>query len=143
MPVSKLTAQEKQAIIDKSPLTMPTNPTKAGWNDGQIKQRLAKMVTDETDSVLAALDKVIDNVNDTLGISVGNVVILTSLPVDLTDYEGLYILIKDGNNNIVNSYFVQSGVAIEARFGSTNNVIVSENQPTGQLSGDLWYDIDW
>ena len=139
--VSKLTLQEKQAIIDKSPLTMPTNPTKAGWNDAQVKQRLAKMVTDEEDSVLAALDKVVDNVNDTLSVSVGNVIILSALPAVLTPYEDMYILIKDINNNITQSYFVDNGVAIEARFGTSNNVIVSNNQPAGQLPGDLWYDI--
>lgn len=139
--VSKLTPQEKQAIIEKSPLNMPTNPTKAGWNDAQVKQRLAKMVTDEEDSVLAALDKIVDNVNDAVNVSVGNVVIFSELPAVLTPYEQMYILIKDINNNIVNSYFIDNGVAIEARFGTTNNIVVAENQPSGQLSGDLWYDI--
>lgn len=141
MPVSKLTTLEKQAIIEKSPLTLPTNPTKSGWSDAKIKERLAQMVTDETDSVLAALDKVVDNVNNVLDISIGNVVVLSSLPANLVPYEGKYILIKDINNNITNSYFIQSGVAIQARFGTTNNIIVSEDQPSGQLAGDLWYDI--
>ena len=139
--VLKLTPQEKQAIIDKSPIYMPTNPTKSGYTDAQIKQKLSGMVTDEQNSVLAALDKVVDNVNDTLSISVGNVVILSALPAVLTPYEDMYILIKDNNNNITNSYFIDNGIAIQARFGTTNNVIVSDGQPSGQLSGDLWYDI--
>jgi hypothetical protein len=139
--VSKLSPGEKQAIIEKSPLNMPTNPTKSGWSDAQVKQRLAKMVTDEQDSVLAALDKVVDNVNTTLSISVGNVVIFSALPVDLTPYEDMYILIKDANNNITNSYFVDNGIAVQARFGTANNIIVSNNEPPGQLTGDLWYDI--
>jgi hypothetical protein len=140
--INKLTQQEKQAIIDKSPLTMPTNPTKSGWTDIQIKQRFSKMVTDETDSVLSALDKVVENVNDILDISVGNVVVLTSIPADLTEYEGFYILIKDASNNIKESYFVQNGIAIAARFGAINNIVVSEEEPEDQLEGDIWYDID-
>jgi hypothetical protein len=138
--VPKLTPQEKQAIIDKSPIYMSTNPTKSGYTDAQIKQKLSGMVTDEQNSVLAALDKVVDNVNDILSISVGNVVVLTSLPLVLTPYNNMYILIKDVNNNIVDSYFIDNGVAIQARFG-TNNVIVAEEQPISQLAGDLWFDI--
>jgi hypothetical protein len=119
---------------------MSTNPTKSGYTDAQIKQKLSGMVTDEQNSVLAALDKVVDNVNDILSISVGNVVVLTSLPLVLTPYNNMYILIKDVNNNIVDSYFIDNGVAIQARFG-TNNVIVAEEQPISQLAGDLWFDI--
>lgn len=140
--VSKLTQAEKDAIIQKSPLTMPTNPTKSGWNDTKIKEKLAEFVVDEEDSVLAALDKIVDNVNTTLSISVGNVVILEALPEDLTPYESIYILIKNENNDIIQSYFVENGVAIQARFGTTNNIVVSDEQPTGQLAGDLWYDIE-
>lgn len=139
--VSKLTTAEKQAIIEKSPLTMPTNPTKAGWSDAQVKQRLAKMVTDEQDSVLAALDKLVDNVNDSISTVVGNVVIFPALPSDLTPYEQMFILIKDSNNNIVDSYFVENGVANKARFGAVTNFVVSDEEPTNQLIGDLWYDI--
>jgi hypothetical protein len=139
--VQKLTPEEKEAIIQKSPIYMPTNPTQSGYTDAQVKQKLSGMVTDEQNSVLAALDKVVDNVNTTLSISVGNVVIFSALPVDLTPYEDMYILIKDANNNITNSYFVDNGIAVQARFGTASNIIVSNNEPPGQLTGDLWYDI--
>jgi hypothetical protein len=74
--VNKLTSLEKQAIIDKSPLTMPTNPTKAGWNDGQVKQRLSKMVTDEEDSVLAILDTKLEEIDDAFTDSDGDITAL-------------------------------------------------------------------
>jgi len=140
--VSKLTEQEKQAIIDKSPLTMPTNPTKSGWSDAQIKQRLAQMVTDEQDSVIAALDKIVDNVNNVVNVAVGNVVIFTALPQDLSPYEQMYILIKDANNdNIINSFFIKNGVANQVKFGTGTEIYYDTSPPplNQTINGMVWF----
>lgn len=139
--VKKLTSQQKQEIINKSPLTLPDNPTQSGYSSSQIKQKMSGMVTDTEKSVLAALDTIVDNVNNVVNISVGNVVIFPALPSDLTPYEQMYILIKDSSNNIVDSYFVENGVANKARFGAVTNFVVSDEEPNNQLIGDLWYDI--
>ena len=62
--VNQLTPQEKAAIVDKSPLSLPNNPTQSGFSAGQIKQKLSGMVTDAEDSVLAILDQKLEEIDD-------------------------------------------------------------------------------
>ena len=62
--VNQLTPQERAAIVDKSPLSLPNNPTQSGFSAGQIKQKLSGMVTDAEDSVLAILDEKLEEIDD-------------------------------------------------------------------------------
>jgi hypothetical protein len=83
--VNQLTPQERAAIVDKSPLSLPNNPTQSGFSAGQIKQKLSGMVTDSEDSVLAILDEKLEEIDDAFTDTDGDV---TAINGRLTTVEG-------------------------------------------------------
>ena len=94
--VNTLTNLEKQAIIDKSPLTLPNNPTQSGYSSAQIKQKMAGMVTDTEDSVLAILDEKLEEIDDAFTDTDGDV---TAINGRLTTVEGKVSTLEGQNLN--------------------------------------------
>jgi hypothetical protein len=64
---SRITAQEKQEIKDKSPEVLPLNPTSQGWSGQQIRRQLSRYVTDEQQSILALMTEKFDTVSNYMG----------------------------------------------------------------------------
>lgn len=64
---SRITAEEKQEIKDKSPEVLPLNPTSQGWSGQQVRRQLSRYVTDEQQSVLALMSEKFDIVSNYLG----------------------------------------------------------------------------
>jgi hypothetical protein len=94
--VNKLTTEEKQAIIDKSPLTLPNNPTQSGYSSAQIKQKMAGMVTDAEESVLAILDEKLEEIDDAFTDTDGDV---AAIDGRLTTVEGKVSTLEGQNLN--------------------------------------------
>ena len=94
--VNKLTPQERAAIVDKSPLSLPNNPTQSGFSAGQIKQKLSGMVTDSEDSVLAILDEKLEEIDDAFIDNDGDV---SAIDSRLTTVEGKVSTLEGQNLN--------------------------------------------
>ena len=64
---TRISAEDKQEIKDKSPEVLPLNPTSQGWTGQAIRRQLTRYVTDEQASVLALMEEKFDNVSNALG----------------------------------------------------------------------------
>lgn len=74
---------------------------------------------------------------------VDDINVFTELPEDLSVFEGKYIMIRNQvTNEIDTTYYIAAATAFEVRFLPTTNLVVSEDEPSGQQIGDLWYDIE-
>ena len=61
--IQKVSGETKDAIRRKSAVTMPDKPNVDGMNAAQVKHRLSANVLDTSKSVLAELDRVVDEAN--------------------------------------------------------------------------------
>lgn len=64
---TRISAEDKQEIKDKSPEVLPLNPTSQGWTGQAIRRQLTRYVTDEQASVLALMEEKFDQVSNYLG----------------------------------------------------------------------------
>jgi len=135
-----ISQEKKDAIKNKAPDKLPLNPTAQGWTGQQVRAALANGTFGNADSILSELENKLGIIKGHFESSVGNVTILSELPEDLTPYEDKFIFIKNESGIITNVYFINEGVATEARF-TTSNVTVSEEEPTIKVLNDLWFDI--
>lgn len=64
MSVNKVTDTARQRIIKKSVDPLPNNPGKAGFRADEVKKAMFGFVTDEEDSLLKELNRVVDEINE-------------------------------------------------------------------------------
>ena len=61
--IDKISEKTKNAIFDKSAANLPHNPSASGMKPEDILKRFILPITDEKNSVIAEIDRVIDDVN--------------------------------------------------------------------------------
>lgn len=64
--VKKVTDETKRAILNKSAFALPDRPSEAGIPATTVKKAFYAPITDSTDSVLSEIDRVVDEVNQSL-----------------------------------------------------------------------------
>lgn len=63
MAVNKITNSSRNKIISKSVNPLPNNPSKIGYSAQDIKNSMFKFVTDEEESIVAEINRIVDEVN--------------------------------------------------------------------------------
>ena len=61
--IEKVSEETRKRIRLKSAFSLPDDPSEAGLKPSEIKAALFRFVTDETDSVLAEIDRVVEQTN--------------------------------------------------------------------------------
>lgn len=69
MTVNKITSEKRNKIINKSVNPLPVNPSRAGYKANEVKHAMFGFVTDESDSVLEEVNRVVDEVNECLQVT--------------------------------------------------------------------------
>lgn len=68
MSINKVSEEKRKSILRKSVYALPDNPSEQGFSASDIKGAMFKFITDATDSALAEIDRVIDEVNEQLNL---------------------------------------------------------------------------
>ena len=63
MAVNKITNSSRNKIISKSVNPLPNNPSKLGYSAQDIKNSMFKFVTDEEESIVAEINRIVDEAN--------------------------------------------------------------------------------
>lgn len=63
MAVSKISENTRDKIIKKSVNPLPNSPSRVGYSASDIKGAMFKFVTDEENSVISEINRVVDEVN--------------------------------------------------------------------------------
>lgn len=69
--IKNISPEVLEAIKRKSAFTLPDNPGASGYKPEDIRRALYRPILDATNSALAEIDRVIDEINDYLGVSGG------------------------------------------------------------------------
>ncbi len=64
--IAKISQETKDAIRRKSAATLPDNPSEMGWKPNEIKKAFYTATTDKDNSVLAEIDRVVEETNAAL-----------------------------------------------------------------------------
>ena len=68
--VEKVSETAREKILRKTPYAHSVRPSDDGMSAGQVKKMFYQAITDREDSVLAQVDRVVDEVNDELALKV-------------------------------------------------------------------------
>ena len=63
MNINNVSEQDRQKILEKTVYSLPDNPSEQGYSAKEIKQAMYKSIVDSTNSVLAELDRVVNEIN--------------------------------------------------------------------------------
>ena len=66
MAVNKITNSSRNKIISKSVNPLPNNPSKLGYSAQDIKNSMFKFVTDEEESIVAEINRIVDEANTSI-----------------------------------------------------------------------------
>lgn len=66
MSINKVSEQDRQKILHKTVYSLPDNPSEQGYTANEIKQAMYRSIVDSADSVLAELDRLVDEINTQL-----------------------------------------------------------------------------
>lgn len=78
--INKTSKEVRNAILRKSAYSLPDNPSNLGYKPKEIRERLYKPITDESNSMQSELDRIVDELNenaifnDSVGNEGGNIV---------------------------------------------------------------------
>jgi hypothetical protein len=141
MPVDiekiKLSAQEKQAIKDQDPTTIPLDPTAAGWSGEQVRARQAASITAEEGSVLSELDEKTELIHDKF-VEVDAAVIardnqvstnVTNIQTNANDIDALETgkLSRDGSQPMLGDLDMDDHQILNANIEATNILVNDVN----------------
>lgn len=104
MTIEEISESKRKQIIKKSVDPLPNNPSKAGYKADEIKKAMFGFVTDEKDSIIAEINRIINEIN------------FNFENIDLSDYdtkEEVRNLIKDfitNNTNELENYYTKKQV---------------------------------
>lgn len=104
MTIEEISESKRKQIIKKSVDPLPNNPSKAGYKADEIKKAMFGFVTDEKDSIIAEINRIINEINFNFD------------NIDLSDYdtkEEVRNLIKDfitNNTNELENYYTKKQV---------------------------------
>jgi hypothetical protein len=130
----------KANIQNKGVDKMPLNPTAQGWTGQQVRAALAAATTGNVDSILSELETKLGVIKGHFESYVGNVSILSELPLNLTTYNNTFIFIKSETGRIQNIFYINEGVAIPTKFTSSN-ITISNVEPEVPENDDVWFNI--
>lgn len=104
MAIEEISESKRKQIIKKSVDPLPNNPSKAGYKADEIKKAMFGFVTDEKDSIIAEINRIINEINFNFD------------NIDLSDYdtkEEVRNLIKDfitNNTNELENYYTKKQI---------------------------------
>lgn len=104
MTIEEISESKRKQIIKKSVDPLPNNPSKAGYKADEIKKAMFGFVTDEKDSIIAEINRIINEINFNFD------------NIDLSDYdtkEEVRNLIKDfitNNTNELENYYTKKQI---------------------------------
>ena len=104
MAIEKISENKRKQIINKSVNPLPNNPSKAGYKADEIKKAMFGFVTDEKDSIIAEINRIINEINFNFD------------NIDLSDYntkEEIRNLIKDfitNNTSELENYYTKKQI---------------------------------
>lgn len=64
--INKISPASRRAIISKSVNSLPNTPTRAGFSADDIKGAMHQFVTDEENSIIAEINRVVEETNDAI-----------------------------------------------------------------------------
>lgn len=137
--IQNVSASTKNAITRKSAQTLPNHPSEMGMSAEEIKRRFYQPILDITNSALAEIDRVVNEVNKALGQADGNLQTFIDsntiteaykLTLDNTNWElntetNLYEITITHNTHGIANY---KDVGVDMYLLDSNNKYISVNQ---------------